>query len=153
MSYLELLQLAAPEAIVVITALAVLTIGLVTGRRSVGATVSVAGPRNAADTPKDFASRPPASTPAGVCFLVAALGLAVAAGAVVGLPLHATLFHGMLVISPLNSLFKIVSLVLALSPCCSRVASFRCRTKANISPSFCSLRSGCCFSSAARNSS
>jgi len=107
MRYLELLQLAAPEAIVVITALAVLTIGLVTGRRSVGATVSVAG----------HGSAPAASaaTPAslGLCSFVAALGLAVAAGAVLQLPTHATLFHGMLVISPLNSLFKIVCLVLA----------------------------------------
>jgi NADH-quinone oxidoreductase subunit N len=107
MRYLELLRLAAPEAIVVLTALAVLTIGLVTGRRNVEATVSVAGPWNAGDTP--------AATPAsmGLCSFVAALGLAVAAGAVLQLPPHATLFHGMLVISPLNSLFKIVCLVLA----------------------------------------
>jgi NADH-quinone oxidoreductase subunit N len=106
MSYLELLRLAAPEAIVVITALAVLTIGLATGRRSVGATVSVAHRGNADDTS--------AATPAALCSLVAALGLAVAVGAVFGLPHHTTLFHGMLVISPLNSFFKIVSLVLAL---------------------------------------
>ena len=33
MSYLELLKLAAPEAIVLVAALVVLTIGLVTGRR------------------------------------------------------------------------------------------------------------------------
>jgi NADH-quinone oxidoreductase subunit N len=109
MRYLELLQLAAPEAIVVITALAVLTIGLVTGRRGVGATVSVAaGAWNAGDTP----ATPPASM--GLCSFVAALGLAVAAGAVLQLPPHATLLHGMLVISPLNSLFKIVCLVLAI---------------------------------------
>ena len=107
MRYLELLQLAAPEAIIVITALAVLTIGLVTGRRSVGATVSVAGPWNAGDT---LAAT---SASLGFCSFVAALGLAVAAGAVLQLPAHATLFHGMLVISPLNSFFKIVCLVLA----------------------------------------
>jgi NADH-quinone oxidoreductase subunit N len=50
----------------------------------------------------------------GLCSFVAALGLALAACVVLKLPPHATLFHGMLVISPLNSLFKIVSLVLAL---------------------------------------
>lgn len=105
MRYLELLQLAAPEAIVVVTALVVLTIGLVTGRQAVGATVSVAAGGNAGDTP--------ASTFAEVCSLVAAIGLMGAVGAVLQLPPHATLFHGMLAISPLNSLFKIVCLVLA----------------------------------------
>jgi NADH-quinone oxidoreductase subunit N len=105
-NYLELLQLALPETIVVVTALAVLTIGLVTGRRNVGATVSVAGRRIAGDTS--------AATPvAGISSLVAALGLAIAIGAVLGLPEHATFSHGMLVISPLNSLFKIIALVLA----------------------------------------
>ena len=44
---------------------------------------------------------------------VAALGLALAAIAVLKLPQHAALFHGMLVISPLNSLFKVICLVLA----------------------------------------
>ena len=83
MSYLELLQLAAPEAIVVVTALAVLTVGLTSLR------VSALSP------------------------FVAALGLVMAVIAVLGMPAHATLFHGMLVISPLNSLFKIVCLVLA----------------------------------------
>src|SRR4030095_11753951 len=48
-----------------------------------------------------------------VCSCVAALGLIVATGAVLILPRHANLFHGMLVISPLNSLFQIVCLVLA----------------------------------------
>ncbi len=104
MSYLELLRLAAPEAILVVTALAVLTIGLVTGRRSVGATVSVAGRGNV-----------PGATPASLalCSLVAAFGLAIAAAVIVRLPAHAMLFHGMLVISPLNSLFKIICLVMA----------------------------------------
>lgn len=105
MNYLELLQLAAPEAIVVVTALVVLTIGLATAGRGGGATVSVAGP--------EIASGTPAATPAGICSLAAALGLAVAIGVIVRLPQHATLFHGMLVISPLNSLFQVVALVMA----------------------------------------
>ena len=52
--------------------------------------------------------------PMTLCSLMAALGLALAAGAVLQLPPHAMLFHGMLVISPLNSLFKIICLTLAL---------------------------------------
>ena len=84
MSYLELLKLATPEAIVVVTALAVLTIGLTSSRASV------------------------------FCPIVAALGVATAIGAVMILPPRANLFGGMLVISPLNSLFKIICLVLAL---------------------------------------
>src|SRR5205807_459150 len=84
MSYLELLKLAAPEAIVVVTALVVLTIGLTSGR------AQLFGP------------------------IVAAFGIAVAIAAVVMLPPHSNLFGGMLVISPLNSLFKIVCLMLAL---------------------------------------
>src|SRR3989442_1498184 len=84
MSYLEFLKLAAPEAIVVVTALAVLTVGLTSTRAK------------------------------ALCPIVAAIGTAVAIGAVFMLPQHATLFGGMLVISPLNSLFKIISLVLAL---------------------------------------
>jgi len=84
MSYLELLKLASPEAIVVVTALIVLALGL-TKSEQLKAAVS----------------------------LVAALGLAGATFAVLELPQHAALFHGMLVISPLNSLFKIICLVLA----------------------------------------
>src|SRR5713101_1049667 len=84
MSYLELLTLAAPEAIVVVTALAVLTVGLTSTRAK------------------------------ALCPIVAAIGTAVAIGAVLMLPSHANLFGGMLVISPLNSLFKIICLVLAL---------------------------------------
>ena len=84
MSYLELLKLAAPEAIVVVTALAVLTIGLTSARAK------------------------------GVCPIVAALGIAIAIAALLVLPPHANLFGGMLVISPLNSLFKVICLVLAL---------------------------------------
>ena len=85
MSYFELLKLAAPEAIVVLTALAVLTIGLTTTR------AVVLGP------------------------IVAVFGIAVAIGAVLMLPQHANLFGGMLVISPLNSLFKIICLALAIA--------------------------------------
>src|SRR5437588_9600950 len=84
MSYLELLKLAAPEAIVVVTALAVLTVGLTSTRAK------------------------------ALCPIVAAIGTPVAIGAVLMLPSHANLFGGMLVISPLNSLFKIICLVLAL---------------------------------------
>ncbi len=114
MSYLELLQLAAPEAISVVTALVVLTIGLVGGRRNVGATVSVAGRPDADDTARGPAGDTPAATASlALCSLVAAFGLAVAAFAVLRLPPHAILFHGMLVVSPLNSLFKIICLVLA----------------------------------------
>ena len=83
MFYLELLKLASPEIVVVVTALAVLAIGLASERAS------------------------------GICSFVAALGLALAIGAVLMLPRNATLFHGMLVISPLNSLFKIICLALA----------------------------------------
>src|SRR6185503_20559431 len=43
----------------------------------------------------------------------AAAGLLFAVAAVLLLPHDATLFHGMLVISPLTSLFKIICLVLA----------------------------------------
>src|SRR6266513_638314 len=85
MSYLELLKLAAPEAIVVVAALAVLTIGLTTAR------ALVLGP------------------------IVAVFGVALAIGAVLMLTSHANLFGGMLVISPLNSLFKIICLALALA--------------------------------------
>src|SRR5207245_1960664 len=106
MSYLELLKLASPEAIVVITALVVLTIGLTTGREAAGATVSTAHPtRNAGGTSS--------AQGAGLCSFVAVLGLAVAIGAVLMLPRNATLFAGMLVITPLTSLFKIICLALA----------------------------------------
>ncbi|CAN5605373.1 NADH-quinone oxidoreductase subunit N [soil metagenome] len=84
MNYLELLQLASPEAIVVLTVLVVLTIGL---------------------------ARPGAGDAASA---VAVLGLVLAAGAVAFvLPNEAFLANGMLVVSPLNSLFKIICLVLA----------------------------------------
>ena len=84
MNYFELLKLALPETIVVITALVVLAIGL--------ARIRVAG----------------------ICFVIAALGLVGAIGAVVMLPHNASLFGGMLVITPLTSLFKIICIALAL---------------------------------------
>jgi NADH-quinone oxidoreductase subunit N len=83
MSYLDLLKLASPEIAVVVTALAVLAIGLTSTRL------------------------------AGICAAVAALGLALAIVGVLMLPQDATLFGGMLVISPLTSLFKIICIVLA----------------------------------------
>src|SRR5213083_795627 len=104
MSYLELLKLASPETIVVITGLAVLAIGLVTGRAKSTATVSTAKPTQSANE---------TSTAAGICSAVAALGLAIAIGAVLMLPRNATLFSGMLVITPLTSLFKIICIALA----------------------------------------
>src|SRR5213595_2869024 len=83
MSYLELLKLASPEAVIDVTALAVLAIGLASTRAFL------------------------------LCSAVATLGLVFAIGAVLVLPQNATLFGGMLVISPLNSLFKIICIVLA----------------------------------------
>jgi NADH-quinone oxidoreductase subunit N len=108
MSYLELLKLASPEAVVVITALIVLAIGLTTGREIAEATVST-GKRD------QNAIRVPAATAtaAGLCPLLAVLGLATAIGAVLMLPRNATLLAGMLVISPLTSLFKIICIALA----------------------------------------
>src|ERR1700686_453963 len=83
MSYLELLKLAAPEAIVAATALVVLAIGLASTRAS------------------------------ALCSAAAALGIALAIGAALMLPQHAMLFHGMLTITPLTTLFKIICLALA----------------------------------------
>src|SRR5437667_4185430 len=105
MSYLELLKLASPETIVVITALAVLAIGLVTGRAKSTATVSTAKPTQSANE---------TSTATGICCAVAVLGLAIAIGTVLMLPRNATLFSGMLVITPLTSLFKIICIALAI---------------------------------------
>lgn len=84
MSYLELLRLAAPEAMIVVAALAVLTIGLTTARTSIW------------------------------CPIVAAFGIGAAIALLLRLPPHANLFGGMLVVSPLNSLFKALCLGLAL---------------------------------------
>ncbi|PYI90029.1 MAG: NADH-quinone oxidoreductase subunit N [Verrucomicrobia bacterium] len=108
MSYLDLLKLASPEAIVVLTALVVLAIGLTTGQRTVATAVSVAETRKPASDAFDTTA-----TASALCSFVAALGLVLSASAIFMLPQHAVLFHGMLVISPLNSLFKIISLALA----------------------------------------
>lgn len=85
MSYLELLKFAAPEAIIVVTAIAVLSTGLASKN----------------------ASR--------LCPIVAALGIVIAIVALGILPPHANFFNGMLVVSPLNLLFKMICLVLALA--------------------------------------
>jgi NADH-quinone oxidoreductase subunit N len=83
--YLELLKLAAPEAIIVVTALVVLALALI-GRRA-----------------------------ASLCSTIALLGIAIAVGAIRMLPHDAIISGGMLVICPLNSLFKIICLLLAIS--------------------------------------
>jgi NADH-quinone oxidoreductase subunit N len=83
MNYLELLKLASPEAVLAVTALTVLALGLASARG------------------------------AGICSVVATAGILFAAAALLLLPEQATLFHGMLVITPLTSLFKIICLVLA----------------------------------------
>src|SRR3954451_15717471 len=83
MSYLELLKLGSPEAVIVVTALVVLSMSLI-GKR-----------------------------PATPCTFIAALGLVIAILTVLFLPHNETLFGGMLVISPLTSLFKIICLALA----------------------------------------
>src|SRR6266545_5786282 len=109
MSYFELLKLTAPEAIVVLTALVVLAIGLTSGRGTVEAAVPAAESKeNAGDTPAATA------TASAIGSLAATVGLAIAIGAVLMLPQNATLFGGMLVITPLTSLFKIICLALAL---------------------------------------
>lgn len=84
MNYLELLRLAFPETHVVVTALVVLTFGLTRAKSK------------------------------SISSLVAVVGLMLAAIAVLRLPQNATLLGGMLVITPLTSLFKIISLALAL---------------------------------------
>src|SRR5439155_18669341 len=83
MIYLDLLKFASPEAIIAVTALAVLGIGLASTRAS------------------------------GICSFAATLGLALAIGAVMILPQQETLLQGMLVITPLTSLFKIICHALA----------------------------------------
>src|SRR5690242_10666044 len=83
MSYLDLLKLASPEAIVVLTALVVLAIGLTTRQATT------------------------------VALIISEIGLAIGIAAVSMLPRNASLFDGMLVIAPLTSLFKIICLALA----------------------------------------
>src|SRR6266581_617800 len=96
MSYLDLLKLASSEAIVTVTALVVLAIGLIRwGEAEMPLRLGASGRTSA------------------LCSLVAALGLAFAVGAVLTLPQQAALFGGMLVITPLTSLFKIICMALA----------------------------------------
>lgn len=83
MSYLDLLRLTAPEGVLVATTLVLLAIGLASARAKT------------------------------LCSSIAAIGIVVAIGAVVMLPATANLPGGMLVITPLTSLFKIVCLGLA----------------------------------------
>jgi NADH-quinone oxidoreductase subunit N len=109
MSYLELLRLASAEAVVVISALVVLAIGLINRRATVVAEVSSA-------KPPTRAARTAAAT--GWCSLVAAIGIAIAIAAVLTQPRNASLFDGMLVITPLTSLFKIICLALAFFTVC-----------------------------------
>ncbi|HZE64341.1 MAG TPA: proton-conducting transporter membrane subunit, partial [Pyrinomonadaceae bacterium] len=109
MSYLELLKLVSPEAIVVISALVVLAIGLTSRRATAVAGVSLAKPSTRTGS---------ATAATGWCSLVAALGVVIAIAAVLILPRNASLFGGMLVITPLTSLFKIICLVLAFFTVC-----------------------------------
>jgi NADH-quinone oxidoreductase subunit N len=111
-TYLELLRLASPEAVVVISALVVLTIGLMSRGATVVAGVSPAKP------PAGAAGIRLGRTSTGWCSLVAALGVVVAIAAVLMLPRNANLFGGMLVITPLASLFKIICLALAFFTVC-----------------------------------
>jgi NADH-quinone oxidoreductase subunit N len=114
--YFELLKLASPEAIVALTALAVLAIGLAGGGKSVEAIAAAAAKPNRSAGNASPARTTPATTSAApdVCSAIAAAGLMFTAAAVLMLPEQATLFHGMLVITPLTSLFKIICLALAL---------------------------------------
>src|SRR5256885_5010260 len=82
-NYFDLLRLAAPETVLVVTALVVLALGL---------------------------WKAPA---ARLCSGVAAAGLLFASSAVLMLPAEASLFNGMLVVTPLISLFKVICIALA----------------------------------------
>ncbi len=83
MNYYDYVRLGAPEIILVLAVLAVLAAGLMRQRVP------------------------------GLCSGIAAAGLLFAAASVLRLPEHASLAHGMLVVSPLNSLFQVICLVLA----------------------------------------
>jgi NADH-quinone oxidoreductase subunit N len=83
MNYFDLLRLAAPEAVLVGTALVVLALGLANGRAL------------------------------NLCSGVAAAGLLFASSAVLMLPVQASMFNGMLVMTPLIALFKVICLALA----------------------------------------
>ncbi len=84
MNYLQFLKLGMPEAILTVTALGVLTVGLTNNRR------------------------------AGMATLLAVLGLiSTAVSLQFGAPANAALGHAMLVVSPLNTLFKTICLALS----------------------------------------
>ena len=83
MNYYDVLRLAAPETVLVVTALVVLALGLWNGHG------------------------------ARLCSGFAAAGLLFASSAVLMLPGQASLFNGMLVITPLISLFKVICIALA----------------------------------------
>jgi NADH-quinone oxidoreductase subunit N len=83
MNYFDILRFAAPEIILTVTALIVLAIGLASARGR------------------------------GLCSGVAGAGILFAAADVLMLPRNAMLFHGMLVLTPFTSLFKIICLALA----------------------------------------
>ena len=106
MNYLDLVKLAAPEIAVVITALVVLAIGLTTSRRVGHATVSATKPEMTQNVAPDRMGQ-------RLCTFAAALGLVIAIGVVFTLPENANFLGGMLVVSPLTSLFKIICLSLA----------------------------------------
>src|SRR5689334_14619709 len=83
MNYSDLARLAAPEIVLVVTAPIVLALGLWNARG------------------------------ARLCSATAAAGLLFASAAVLMLPAQASLFNGMLVITPLVSLFKVICIALA----------------------------------------
>ena len=91
MNYLDLFKVALPEIVVVLTALVVLALGLTNSRER---------------------ARVQGTTPFVGSFVVALAGLACAIAAVFTLPPNAQLFGGMMVITPLTSLFKILCLLL-----------------------------------------
>src|ERR1700746_393428 len=88
MSYLELLKLASPEAVVVISALVVLAIGLMSRPATVVAGVSPA------KLPTRATGVRLRRTAKRWCSLVAALGVVIAMTAVLMLPRNANLFGG-----------------------------------------------------------
>ncbi|HEY2125300.1 MAG TPA: NADH-quinone oxidoreductase subunit N [Chthoniobacterales bacterium] len=89
MSYLDLVKLLIPEIAVVVTALIVLAVGLTT--------------KTTRGTPAQ----------SGFCSMVAAVGLLGAMAGFLLLPAQARMFDGMIVVTPLTSLFKIICLALA----------------------------------------
>jgi NADH-quinone oxidoreductase subunit N len=90
MSYAELLKLAAPETILVLTALAVLAVDL-TSMRGLGARLRFA-----------------------IGAMVASVGCAAAIAWMLIMPAHANALEGMLVVNPLTQLVKVALLVLTI---------------------------------------